>query len=108
MVQHTTEKGRLAEEISTRLLVKKGYTILRRNFRHRRAEIDIIAHKNDTLLFIEVKGCFRSNPILKPLPSLGQRCRILLGANAFLQTTTINPDNTRFDLIVVSGIPIVR
>lgn len=104
IVQDTTEKGRLAKEISTRLLVKKGCTILRRNFRHRRVEIDIIAHKNDTLVFIEVKGCFRSNPILKPMPSLSQRRQILLGANAFLQTTTINPDNTRFDLIVVSGI----
>ena len=104
MEQHTAEKGRLAENISTRLLVKKGYTILRRNFRHRRTEIDIIAKKNDTIVFVEVKGCFRSNPILKPMPSLSQRRRILIGANAFIQTTKINPDNTRFDLIVVSGI----
>ena len=58
MEHHTTEKGRLAEEISTRLLVKKGYTIFRRNFRHRRTEIDIIAKKNDTLVFVEVKAAF--------------------------------------------------
>lgn len=38
------------------------------------------------------------------MPSLSQRRRILLGANAFIQTSKINPDNTRFDLIVVSGI----
>ena len=104
MEHHATEKGRLAEEISTRLLVKKGYTILRGNFRHRRTEIDIIAKKNDTLVFVEVKSCFRSTPLLKPMPSLSQCRRILIGANAFIQTTKINPDNTRFDLIVVSGI----
>ena len=40
-------------------LKKQDFTILSRNYRYRRAEIDIIAQKNQLLVFVEVKA--RSN-----------------------------------------------
>jgi len=36
-------------------LVKKGYSILERNYRHKRNEIDLIVKKEQLLVFVEVK-----------------------------------------------------
>jgi putative endonuclease len=49
------EKGKKGEELASAWLLKKGYVLLHRNWRHARFEIDIIATKDDILHFIEVK-----------------------------------------------------
>lgn len=43
------------EELATNFLKKKGYKIIERNFRKGYGEIDIIATKNNILVFVEVK-----------------------------------------------------
>lgn len=43
------------EALAAEYLEKSGYRILKRNFYCRAGEIDIIASKNDTLIFAEVK-----------------------------------------------------
>lgn len=43
------------EELASKFLVKKGYKIIDRNFRKGYGEIDIIALKDNTLVFVEVK-----------------------------------------------------
>lgn len=48
--------GRLAENLATEALVKKGFEILERNFSNRFGEIDIIAKDGDILVFVEVKA----------------------------------------------------
>lgn len=48
--------GQQGEDLATRYLEKKGYQILARNFRYKRAEIDIIAQKDKLLAFVEVKA----------------------------------------------------
>jgi putative endonuclease len=53
------EKGNKAEEMAARMLEKKGYEILDRNYTHGKGEIDIIAQKDDWLVFVEVRA--RSN-----------------------------------------------
>lgn len=55
MAKHN-ELGKEGEEIATNFLVKLGYEILENNWRHRKAEIDIIAKFNDVLIFVEVKS----------------------------------------------------
>ncbi len=45
----------LGEDLATEYLQKKGYRIIERNFRQRYGEIDIIAIKDEVLVFIEVK-----------------------------------------------------
>lgn len=54
MAKHN-ELGKLGEEEAAKYLLKKGYTIATRNYRFQKAEIDIIAQKNDLLVAIEVK-----------------------------------------------------
>jgi len=47
--------GNLGEDISVKHLVKLKYTILDRNFRRPWGEIDVVASKDETIHFIEVK-----------------------------------------------------
>lgn len=49
---HTGNQG---EDLATAFLTNNGYTILARNWRHKKSEIDIIASFANTLHFVEVK-----------------------------------------------------
>lgn len=51
--------GKTGEDIATQYLIKNKYKIIERNFYCKTGEIDIIATKNNYLIFIEVKT--RSN-----------------------------------------------
>ena len=47
--------GSYGEEIAATYLEKKGYRIIDRNFRGKTGEIDLIACRERTLVFVEVK-----------------------------------------------------
>lgn len=47
--------GNVYEEKAVLILEKASYTILERNYRTKHGEIDIIAEKEDILVFVEVK-----------------------------------------------------
>jgi putative endonuclease len=49
------KKGRSAEQVVARLYQKYSWTILEKNYRCTGSEIDIIAQKNSSIVFIEVK-----------------------------------------------------
>ena len=55
MAKHN-DLGKRGEEIATEFIKKKGYRVLETNWRHRKAEIDIIAKVDEVLIFIEVKS----------------------------------------------------
>ncbi len=59
----------LGEDIAVDYLKKKGYKIIERNFRKGYTEIDIIAVKDDTLVFVEVKSR-KSNSYGDPFESI--------------------------------------
>ena len=54
MARHL-EIGRIGEDLAADWLVRRGFTILHRNWRHGRYEVDLIAGHMDVLHFIEVK-----------------------------------------------------
>jgi len=54
--------GVRGEKTAARFLRRKGYEILRRNFRTRFGEIDIIARDGHTLVFVEVKSRMEGIP----------------------------------------------
>lgn len=56
MKQLNRKTGNVGEDYATDYLQKKGYTMLQRNYSSRFGEIDIIASKDKTLCFIEVKA----------------------------------------------------
>ena len=48
--------GNKGEEIASSFLVEKGFELLKRNYRiYRVGEIDIIAKKENLIIFVEVK-----------------------------------------------------
>lgn len=51
----TYDIGRKAERAASNYLEMRGYRIIERNWRRPRCEIDIIAEKDDTVFFVEVK-----------------------------------------------------
>lgn len=55
MASHN-ELGKAGEEMAAQWLVKHGYSILHRNWRHSYHELDIVATKGRFLHFIEVKA----------------------------------------------------
>ena len=50
------KKGNIAEDKAVEYLLSHGFDIIERNFYSRFGEIDIIAFKDETFHFIEVKG----------------------------------------------------
>ena len=93
--------GEYGEELAARYLLSKGYSILERNWRHAKAEVDIIALRGDTLAVVEVKS--RSSEAFgDPLESVSrEKIRLLRKAiNAYVNLKGIDLE-IRFDLIGV-------
>lgn len=100
------EWGRQAEQIVYRWLVSKGYTVRETNWRPTtsKSEIDLIAQKDDTLAFVEVKA--RSDKDLDPAEAMtAEKIRkVVRGANAYLQMQEFD-FFYRFDVATVTGNP---
>ncbi len=54
MAKHN-ELGKKGEQLAVDYLIKKGYTIVQRNYRFQKAEVDIIVQLKNTLAIVEVK-----------------------------------------------------
>lgn len=83
---NTRERGLAGERFAAQCLQETGYTILRRNWRVGRSEIDLIAQKDDVIAFVEVKlRC--ADSFCTPAESVrtAQRRRIALAAVEFLK-----------------------
>ncbi|MBI4117405.1 MAG: YraN family protein [Parcubacteria group bacterium] len=63
---NTKELGFLAEGIARHYLIKRGYKILAANYKMSFGEIDIIAQKDKTVVFIEVKALKKSYEGFEP------------------------------------------
>lgn len=48
--------GLLGEDLACKIIEEMGYVILERNWRFKKAEIDIIAYDGQVLVFVEVKS----------------------------------------------------
>jgi len=48
--------GHWGEEQAAQYLLKKGYSLVARNYRCKHGEIDLIVHKAKVLVFVEVKA----------------------------------------------------
>ncbi len=54
MAEHL-RRGRQGEALATQYFLGQGYDVVAHNFRHGRAEIDLIVRKAPLLVFVEVK-----------------------------------------------------
>ena len=54
-MNHNQKIGKFGEDLACEYLKRKGYSIVDRNIKNSYQEIDIIAKKEDSLVFFEVK-----------------------------------------------------
>ena len=105
-VQSTSEKGAYGENLAVEFLEKKDYNIIKRNFHFgKTGEIDIIAEKDDELIFVEVK--YRTKRSYgDPLDSLTPRKVNTLRrtAEGYLYVNKIYDKACRFDIIIINKI----
>lgn len=102
----TTDIGRFGEKAAARFLKRKGYRILKTNFRAGKNEIDIIAVRRREIVFVEVKTRTYSPlgdlPFGTPMEAVDtpKQKRTLAAASAYLykRKTDRMP---RFDIIEV-------
>lgn len=95
--------GRFGEEVASLYLKEAGYKIIERNFRTKRwGELDIVAEKSGTLVFVEVKTR-TTKRYGEPYESINfYKKRALLRAAQFYKLArTKSPEKLRLDLISV-------
>ncbi len=93
--------GKKAEDLAVDYLKKNGYKILVRNFRFQKAEIDIIAEKDNFIIVAEVKA--RSTDVFMLPQEAVTKTKIRLivsAANHYLEEFNRN-EEVRFDIISV-------
>ncbi|MDD3143762.1 MAG: YraN family protein [Candidatus Cloacimonetes bacterium] len=101
--QKANEIFHVGEDLAAKFLAKKGYSILRRNFRAATGEIDIIATHEDVLVFVEVKTRSKHS-IRQALMSISRtkRKRISITAQRYIiQHPECVKSRIRFDVIIV-------
>ncbi|MBL1221589.1 YraN family protein [Chryseobacterium sp. L7] len=93
--------GKIAEDLAVDFLSKNGYTILVRNFRFQKAEIDIIAEKDNLLIVVEVKARSTDAFMLPQEAVTKTKIKsIVSAANHYLEEFNRN-NEVRFDIISV-------
>jgi len=94
--------GLSAESRAAALLIAKGYRIVARRWRSPVGEIDIVARRRGTLVFVEVKARERLDDAAEAVVVRQQR-RIIAAAEAWLAS---HPDDVncdmRFDVMLVA------
>lgn len=100
MADHN-DLGKKAEDLAAEFLLKNGYKILIRNFRFQKAEIDIIAEKDNLIIIIEVKAR-STDAFMLPQEAVNKRkiSLIISAANHYLEEFRKNQE-VRFDIISV-------
>ncbi|MCK4697204.1 MAG: YraN family protein [Dehalococcoidia bacterium] len=96
------EIGALGEKIAAEHLTGLGYVIRERNFRSREGEIDIIAEKDDFLVFIEVRTRTSSSYGTPEESVTAQKKeRLLALAEAYMEDRDDLPPSWRIDVVAL-------
>ena len=93
--------GKKAEDLAAEYLLKNGYKILVKNFRFQKAEIDIIAEKDNLIIITEVKAR-STDAFMLPQEAVNKRKikLIVSAANNYLEEFN-KTQEVRFDIISV-------
>ena len=100
---NTKKIGDNGENRAAAFLEAKGFQIIERNWRTNRGEIDIIALKNDILVFVEVKTLPKGTlDMIQRELNYQKRERIIKTSKRFLLNHRQYSNNyIRFDVIVI-------
>lgn len=95
------ELGKEGEDLAVQELIEKNHTILERNFRFGKMELDIISSFGDFIVITEVKTR-NSDALGAPYLSVGikKQRNIIRVANHYIQSRSIDKE-VRFDVISI-------
>src|SRR5262245_35972378 len=94
--------GLSAESRAAAYLIAKGHRIVARRWRSPVGEVDIVARRRNTLVFVEVKARERFDDAAEAILPRQQR-RIIAAAEAWLASHPDDIDtNIRFDVVLVA------
>ena len=99
--------GRLGEDTAVEFLRRAGYTVIERNFRAGRNEIDIIVSDKNHLIFVEVKArtCNASGELPYGTPASAvnyqKQQRTLAAAEEYIRLKGTKGKQPRLDVIEV-------
>ena len=103
---NTRKTGDRGEALARGYLARRGYEILESNYRTRYGEIDLVARRKETLVFVEVKLRRNTNfgdPLESVTPRKQEQVRAI--AEQYLQEKDPEFGEVRFDVIGVLGRP---
>mgnify|MGYP005843129809 CR=1 FL=1 len=108
MTLATKQTGNSGENFAVELLKSKGYTIIKRNYRFGKGEIDIIAKdpNEEGLVFVEVKSRNSlefGHPIDSITPNKIKQIKRI--AELYLYENDIKETLCRFDVITILNLP---
>ena len=97
------QTGEDGENRATEYLISKGFAIIERNWRTKGGEVDIIAFKNDILVFVEVKTLPNGTPdMIQRELNNQKRERIIKTSKRFLLNhRQYSNSYVRYDVIVI-------
>ena len=100
---NTKEIGEKGEDRAVNYLMSKGFAIIERNWRTKGGEIDIIAYKNDTIVFVEVKTLPNGTvDMIQRELNYQKRQRIIKTSKRFLLNhRQYSNSYVRYDVIVI-------
>lgn len=102
MAEHN-DLGKLGEDLAADFLKKEGYEILERNWFFQKAEVDIIAQKDDILSIVEVKTRKNSDYGAPEDFVNAKKIKLLVKAvNEYVITKNLD-FTVRFDIISVTN-----
>ena len=96
--------GARAEALAVEYLARRGLTIVARNYRTRRGEIDVVARDRGTLVFVEVRlrsGAAFGGAAASITPA--KSARLVAAAEAYLATLDRIPP-CRFDAVLLESL----
>ena len=95
------ELGKLGEQLAVDYLSRNGFAILERNFIFNKAELDIIAQREEKIIVVEVKT--RNSAFFGDPQDFVTKAKIKLmvkAANEYVITNNIDME-VRFDIIAI-------
>lgn len=98
------ETGREAESRAAALLEARGFTILDRNYRAPRGELDLVARDGEYLVFVEVRAR-RTELLGEAIETIGRtkRASVLRAARSWIDAHGAHGDPVRFDVVAFGG-----
>lgn len=97
------EKGKFFQQIAEEYLKRKKYKIIDRNFLWKKGEIDIIAERDNKIIFIEVRGKESEDIKGYETVNLEKQKRIIETSKFYLESKNLyGKKDVRFDVISIN------